>query len=497
VGDPAALARRLEAVGGLLSGWNVLGREVFAIVQHELPRVLLPMGAVLLVCLRLAFGRWGDVALGMLSLAVSGLLLHAVMLQLGWSWNLMNLMALPLLLGMGVDFSIHMILALRREAGDGRKVRRTVGRALLLAGATTMAGFAALSFASNAGLASLGRVCAAGIACALVTAVGFLPAWWMALWGGRRDSVEVSSGAVRGPSSLYRAGGWRLALALARVLPAFLMESAARVGAAFYRVLQRRRWRVVVANLAPFYPGDPAGARRAARALFGNFAGKLVDLWRYEAGHPVQPLLAGLSGWEHFEAARARGRGVLLVTVHVGNWELGAPLMIERGVALQVVTQAEPDPRLTALREEARMRRGVSTLPLTGDPFAAVEIVRRLAANQAVALLLDRPPAATAVTARLAGRPFAASAAAADLARATGCAIVPVCVPRVGRGYAVCALPEIAYDRASLRDPAARLDLTQRILDALEPLIARHASQWYHFVPIWPEAPAAAPGQVD
>ena len=57
-------------------------------------------------------------------------------------------------------------------------MRRTIGRALLLAGTTTVAGFGSLAFASNAGMASLGKVCGSGIACSMVIAVFLLPAWW-------------------------------------------------------------------------------------------------------------------------------------------------------------------------------------------------------------------------------------------------------------------------------------------------------------------------------
>jgi predicted RND superfamily exporter protein len=102
---------------------------------------------------------------------------------LSWDWNLLNLMALPLLLGMGVDYSIHIQLALRRYQGDRLAVRRSVGRALLLAGATTIAGFGSLCFSTNAGMASLGKLCALGIALALVTAVYLLPVWWRAVAG--------------------------------------------------------------------------------------------------------------------------------------------------------------------------------------------------------------------------------------------------------------------------------------------------------------------------
>ena len=112
------------------------------------------------------------------TLVLSAWLLSTVMVLAGWSWNLLNLMALPLLLGAGVDYSIHMQLALRRHAGQLGTVWRSVGRALALCAATTVAGFGSLSFSSNAGMASLGQVCSVGIAAAFVTSVLLLPAWW-------------------------------------------------------------------------------------------------------------------------------------------------------------------------------------------------------------------------------------------------------------------------------------------------------------------------------
>src|SRR5205085_10077798 len=95
-----------------------------------------------------------------------------------WSWNLLNLMALPLILGTGVDYSIFMQLALRRYHGDLRMAHRSVGRALLLCGATAIAGFGSLAWSSNAGMASLGQVCAIGIAGNMLISVFLLPIWW-------------------------------------------------------------------------------------------------------------------------------------------------------------------------------------------------------------------------------------------------------------------------------------------------------------------------------
>jgi lauroyl/myristoyl acyltransferase len=115
-------------------------------------------------------------------------------------------------------------------------------------------------------------------------------------------------------------------------------------------------------------------------------------------------------------------------------------------------------------------------------------VIRRLEAGATVALLIDRPPAASAVTVDLFGRPFDASIAAAELARASGCIVLPVFLPRTDRGYAAHILPEIAYHRPALRSRDARVDLTRQIMRAFEPAIRHHPDQWYHFVPIWPEA---------
>jgi len=202
---------------------------------------------------------------------------------------------------------------------------------------------------------------------------------------------------------------------------------------------------------------------------------------------PMENLLGEATGWEHFANALAQKRGVLLLTPHLGNWEFGGPWLTRRGITLQVITLAEPGETFTQLRQASRARWNIETLVVGHDPFASVDIIRRLEAGATVALLIDRPPASTAVTVELFGRPFAASMAAAELARASGCVLLPVGILRNGETYAAHILPPIAYDRAALRDRAVRQQLTQEIVRAFQPAIQEHLDQWFHFVPIWPK----------
>ncbi len=189
------LTRRVaELAGAKMFSWSLLSESLMGRMKRDVSRVLLPVAVVILVLLVLTFRRISEVALSIATLGFSLLGLTAAMALLGWSWNLMNIMALPLLFGAGVDYSIHIQFALKRHGGDLVQVRRTVGRAILLCGASTASGFGTLGLASNAGLASLGQVCATGIAITTLISVFLLPAWWRT--ARRRDLNEPIAGVT-------------------------------------------------------------------------------------------------------------------------------------------------------------------------------------------------------------------------------------------------------------------------------------------------------------
>jgi predicted RND superfamily exporter protein len=166
-----------------LSSWELLGREIFSRVKANMWKVVGPMIALVLLSLFMAFHRAREISLSLIVLVISAVCLLAVMRLAGWSWNLLNLMAIPLILGTGVDYSIFMQLALRRYGGDLALAHKAVGRALLLCGGTAVAAFASLGFSSNAGMASLGEVCAVGIGFNMLIAIFLLPIWWKQFQG--------------------------------------------------------------------------------------------------------------------------------------------------------------------------------------------------------------------------------------------------------------------------------------------------------------------------
>ncbi|MGD0253701.1 MAG: MMPL family transporter, partial [Verrucomicrobiota bacterium] len=490
------LSTRLSKNGALLSGWDLLGSATLKRVQARLWQVVTPMVFLVLLSLWFAFRRATEILLGMVVLCLSGLCLLAIMAVGGWTWNLMNLMALPLMLGTGVDYTLFMQLALRRHGGDLGMVHRSVGRALMLCGGTAMAGFGSLAWSSNPGMASLGKVCAVGIGANMLISVFLLPAWWSLI--SSRFKVQSSKSEIIGTNAtgksaakkqpaLYRAGLWRLGLVIVRYLPTWLVKGFAVVVAEIYCLLQRERFEVVVQNFLPVLTGDRAAAKKTARAMHRKFASKMVDLWRVESGVPVQNWLTNPGELEIIRAARQRGHGALFITLHLGNWEHGGLLLNQLGIRLTILTQAEPDDGLTDLRIASRRRCGVETLIIGQDNFAFVEVIKQLQAGADLAISLDRPPERGGVPIEFFGHPFEASLAAAELARASGCALIGVTIVRRPDGYAVKVLPEFSYERRALGNREARRELTQQILRAFEPEIRKDMDQWYQFTPIWPK----------
>jgi KDO2-lipid IV(A) lauroyltransferase len=300
------------------------------------------------------------------------------------------------------------------------------------------------------------------------------------------SAASIPKPQLEAPSSLYRAEFWRMGLGFVRFVPRSVCVFFSRIVADIYWAFARTRRETVVQNLLPGVNHDRTLAEKKARELIHGFAIKVVDLWRFEAGLEIENTFGHATGWDQFEKAFEQKRGVLLLTPHLGNWEFGGPWLTQKGIKLQVITMAEPGKNFTQLRQASRARWNIETLVIgSADPFAFVEIIRRLEAGAVIALLIDRPLAASAVTVNLFGKPFAASTAAAELARASGCALMPVYLPRSGNTYEAHVLPEIPYERATLRDAAARQRLTQEIVTVFEPVIQQHLEQWYQFIPIW------------
>ncbi len=118
--------------------------------------------------------------------------------------NPANMIVLPLILGVGIDYGVHVIHDFRLQKGRYRMSPSTAG-SVLITGLTTMIGFGSLMIASHKGLQSLGRVLVIGITCCLFTSLIVLPAV-LIVWselrmknGRKSETGESETGDKTGP----------------------------------------------------------------------------------------------------------------------------------------------------------------------------------------------------------------------------------------------------------------------------------------------------------
>jgi hopanoid biosynthesis associated RND transporter like protein HpnN len=131
---------------------------------------LAAISLLLLVVLR----RLSDTLLTLAPLFLAGLLTLAVSVLIGLPLNFANIIALPLLFGIGVAFNIYFVMAWRRGGRDF--LQSSLTRAILFSALTTTAAFGSLCFSNHPGTASMGLLLALSLGCTLVSALLFLPA---------------------------------------------------------------------------------------------------------------------------------------------------------------------------------------------------------------------------------------------------------------------------------------------------------------------------------
>lgn len=246
--------------------------------------------------------------------------------------------------------------------------------------------------------------------------------------------------------------------------------------------LDRRHRRVARYNLETALPELPAELRRRiARRCFRHFGAVLVDsisLGRFDPVGLCRRLT--LEGWEHLETAERDGRGTLVVTAHLGNWELvGYTLALYKGPTW-IVARPTPNRRVEDDLRRFRERFGNRTIYKRG---AARGIWAALRQRERVALAIDqRVHPNEGIETRFFGQIAFTSPLVARLSLRTGAPVVPAfAYPETPDRYRVVVHPPIRPGDLTWpegdRDEAV-LELTRRYLAVIEAAIRERPEMW-------------------
>jgi len=242
--------------------------------------------------------------------------------------------------------------------------------------------------------------------------------------------------------------------------------------------------------------GDRRRAVRAALRMYAQFAHCVTETMEYYGPRPA-PVRLDLPQHDLIRDALRDGHGAVLVTGHIGNWDIAAKTLREYEQPINLVMAREANSTTQDYVREMRERAGVRVIYSDTSVFSALNMIRALRQNEIVAIQLDRMirlGGARAVP--FFGAPALFPSGPFVLARLAGAPLIPVFIPRIGtRHYAV----RLGTSHQLSRDArdAYSLDRAMRaVIGEFEAVIRKFPSQWFQFAPFWAERPAAAKGQI-
>jgi lauroyl/myristoyl acyltransferase len=229
----------------------------------------------------------------------------------------------------------------------------------------------------------------------------------------------------------------------------------------------------------------PEDAIRLARRLFFEYGRATIDTWRLRSEAFTPKITTLDEDARVLGAARRGGRGFLLVTGHVGNWEMGAVTLRTHGLTAAVVGQPELDPGVQEMRLKLRARLGVESIDIGSSMATAFRVRAAVEKGRAVALLVDRAYPEDRVLISFFGRPTPFLRSPALLARFCGCDILPGFFLRARDGsyFNVWGEPLSADPSLSPDEDAVRI--MTRVASDLEGVVRAHPTQWFNFYRFW------------
>ena len=266
----------------------------------------------------------------------------------------------------------------------------------------------------------------------------------------------------------------------------FLLALGEALGSAAWALGLRRR--VALEGLRRAFPERTEEERRAtARDAYRQLGRSMAEIALSRGIRDADlEQLVRFEGWDRYESARARGRGVVVAVAHFGNWELLARATARRGVPLTAITRAlrgRLNQRLLAARREG----GLRELPDKGSSGAALRLLRR---GETLAVVIDqnmRPSRGIFVD--FFGEPACTTPAAAVLALRTGAPLLAVFPVRGPDGTHRVWVEGPFAPPPGTRGRSAVKALTQEVTRAVERAVRAHPDHWFWVHRRWKTRP--------
>lgn len=258
---------------------------------------------------------------------------------------------------------------------------------------------------------------------------------------------------------------------------------ACRVGGLMY-IFSRRNRNGIERNLGIGLKMTDVEIKHCTRAIFTNFCKNTIDFLRFPCfdNHWLDQQCQ-IIGRENLDAALAKGKGVIIVSAHLGNPEIAALLVTHAGFTISGIWASHKNHRVEQFFLKPRLARGIKVI-LTGG--AMEQALRALRKNEIVAFVIDYAFGGKGRKVDFFGHSSMIPRGAAVAAIHSGAAIIPAVAVRLEPyGYKMLLGKEVAYS-ISGDEQKDITDIMQKSLAAIEPFICDYPEQWVLFNDCWP-----------
>lgn len=228
--------------------------------------------------------------------------------------------------------------------------------------------------------------------------------------------------------------------------------------------------------------------KRLAKKVFkylGKNGGDILRATRVKTLQDLEKFLV-THGYENYEKATAKGKGVIFLTCHLGAFDLQVTNMALRGLNPNIIGTPLKDERLNDLLWDYRNAHGAIAIERGRETFRMIKILK---SGGSVALLIDQDTKVKSRFVNFFGMPAATPVGATVLAMKTGCAVVPTYIHLAEDGKQhMHILPEIELTLTG-DEEADMVQNTQRLTNFIESAIRKHPEQWVWMHERWKTKP--------
>ena len=277
---------------------------------------------------------------------------------------------------------------------------------------------------------------------------------------------------------------YRIGQFIALVLPLRLVYCLAVSLANLYYLFAFRDRRFVIGNLRVIFPKKSnRELQKISRKIFRNFAKYLADFFRFEKLNLsyIEKNIK-LKNLHYFDAALASGKGVVVLTAHLGNWELGGVVIAQLGYPFWAVALPHKNKKVNDFFDAQRNSKGVKVIAMGKAVRSCLTEIRK---NHMVALVGDRDFTEKGISIDFFGRPTHFPEGPAALSLMTGASIVPGFMLRNPDDTFTLSI-EKPVEFSPTGDKAKDLENLITVYNKIfEDYISRYPEQWYVFRRFW------------